>query len=295
MLLGALFFANVALGQSLSVVRKPDSNFWVQVVAPMSDPHTLQVSENLHLWVDGQNDVPEQYSFELDSGAATARFYRVIPTPPDAPPIRIMLLGDSMVADCCGWGPGMNGYFKANALVLNYAQPWTSTKVFLQSAEYDKMLLVQPNYVLMEYAYSDGGPDPDRYTSPQEFADNLRQIGHIIQGFNGVPVFLTLHADRQWDENGNLIPSDHSYNAITKQVAAELKAPLIDWYKITFDEFTKLGKDGCAFMIYDPGNLADGLHSSPAGAVYLSQLLSRYLPDELGPYMTGILDPPPKP
>jgi lysophospholipase L1-like esterase len=189
----------------------------------------------------------------------------------------------------------MPNYFKPNATVINYAQPWTSSKIFLQSEELDKMLLIKPDYVLMEFGYSDYTPDPDRGSTAQEFADNLRQIIQIVRGFNGTPILITLHADRQWDATGKLIPYENPYNAITRQIAAEQHTPLIDLYKLSVELFNKLGQSGCAFMTWDPSNPADGMHVSSLGAVYISQLVSKSLPDNLGPYLLGVLDPPPKP
>jgi lysophospholipase L1-like esterase len=293
-LLLTLFVAS-SFGQSLSIAKKPDNNYWIQASAPADVPSTLQASENLHLWVDINSAVPQDLSFQFNNTDVTTRFIRLTPTPPEPPPIRVVLLGDSMVAECCGWGQAMPGYFKPSATVLNYAQAWTSTKVFLQSEELDKMLLVKPNYVLMQFGYSDYGPDPDRHSTAQEFADNLRQIIQIVRGFNGIPILITLHADRQWDAAGNLIEWDSPFNTITRDVAAEQHTPIVDLYKLSVELFKKLGQSGCAFMTYNPGNPADGLHVSPLGAVYMSQLIAKALPDELGPYLLGVLDPPPKP
>jgi lysophospholipase L1-like esterase len=294
-IIGVVLMGSSNLGQSLSVSQKPDSSFWVQMSAPAGGPYTLQTTANLHLWIDKQNDVPDQASFLLDHSYASARYFRLVPTQPDPSPTRVMLLGDSMVAECCGWGLGMPTYFKPSATVLNYAQAWTSSKVFFTTAEYDKMLLVKPNYVLMQFCYSDIGADPDRSSTPEEFTSNLQTLVQTIRGWDGVPILITLHAARVWDANGNLIPTDHPYNTIIRQVSANLKTPLVDLYKITFELFSKLGKSGCAFMTYDPNNPEDGLHVSPAGAVYVAQVIAQYLPDALGPYMVGVLDPPPIP
>lgn len=296
LLISAVLLTDAVFGQSLSLIRSADSKYWVQASAPAGESYTLQCSENLHLWIDITNDVSTQYSAELGNGDFPTRFYRLKPTPPQPEPIRIVLIGDSMISDCCGWGQGMYGFFNANALILNYAQAWTSTKVFLQSAEYDKMLLVKPKYVLMQFAWTDGGiGDPDRSSNAQEFADNLRSLAQTIRGFGGTPIFIALHANRAWDSQGNLIPSEHGYNIINKQVAAEFNAPFIDLYHLTFDLFSKMGKDACAFMHWPSGEPDDGLHVSSLGAVYVSQLVVRALPDELGPYLTQVFEPLPKP
>src|SRR4051812_34821546 len=158
------------LGQSLSIIKKGESNYWIEASAPANNPYTLQASANLHLWADIQENIQEPYSFQFDTTDVSLRYFRLMPST-DAPPVVVLLLGDSMVADCCGWGGGIYGYFKPNATIVNYAMPWTSTKVFLQSAEWEKMLLIKPDYVIMEYGFMDGSTDPDRHTTAKEFED----------------------------------------------------------------------------------------------------------------------------
>ncbi len=152
------------------------------------------------------------------------------------------------------------------------------------------MMLIQPNYVLIQFAWSDGAS-----VSQDDFAANLRNIVQIIRGFNGIPVLITLHAARVWDAQGKLDPWEHPYNVQIRQVSAELNTPLIDLYQITRVLFTELGPTGAAFMHFDPFPPDDVMHVSPLGAVYVSRVLTHYLPDSLGPYLTGIFDPPPKP
>ena len=203
-----------------------------------------------------------------------------------------MLIGDSMTADCCGWGQGMYGYFKPNATVVNYAMAWSSTKAFLRSAEMDKMLVVEPDYVLIQYGFVDGGTDPDRSTTLDEFADNLRTIVKMVRGFNGVPILVTLHAARVWDDNGKVIPAWQDRNAVTRQVAAELQTPLIDLNQLSMELLNELGETGSDFMELWAG---DNMHLSPLGGQVVAQLVVNALPDNLGPYLTGIFDPPPIP
>jgi lysophospholipase L1-like esterase len=276
------------LGQSLSIIKKGESNYWIEASAPANNPYTLQASANLHLWVDIHENIQEPYSFQFDTAGVSLRYFRLMPST-DAPPVVVLLLGDSMVSDCCGWGGGIYGYFKPNATIVNYAMPYTSTKIFLQSAEWEKMLLIKPNYVLMQYGFIDGGTDPDRQTTAKEFEDNLRTIAEAVRGFDGIPVLITLHAIRKFDEAGKVKPYV-GYNPIVKQVAAEFNAPFIDFYQLTTDLFNELGPSGTAFMTYAPD---DTMHFSPLGARYVSRVIVNALPDSLGPYLTGIFDPQP--
>lgn len=290
-LICALLFAGSALGQTLTI-KKVNSNYLLQASASASTPLTLQASDNMHLWVDIQEDIGEQFSIPVDIGDSV-RFYRLTPVVEPAPPIKVVMIGDSMTADCCGWGQGMYQYFKPNATFVNYSEPWTSTKLFMQSAEMDKMQLLKPDYVLMQFAYSECCNNPDSSTTLDEFENNMRTLVQVVRGFNGVPILITLHAGRFWDSQGKLIPSRNPYDARTMKVAADLNTPLVDLYPITSNLLTQLGESGSAFMKWmDPD---DGLHSSPLGATYISHLFTHYLPDYFGPYLTGIFNPPPKP
>jgi len=187
----------------------------------------------------------------------------------------------------------MYGYFKPNATVVNYAQPADSTKVFLQqSDELAKMLLVQPNYVFIGFGWEDATGDPDRYTSPDEFGTNLVTICQIVQGFGGVPILVTMLFDRAFDDNGMVIPPNPAWNDAMKEVAAELQTPLIDLTQLTVDLCNQLGPSGSEFLNASP---TDALHLSSAGAVVVARLVVNAVPDVLGPYLTGIFDPPPVP
>jgi lysophospholipase L1-like esterase len=286
---------SAAFGQSLSITNKPGTNYWVEASGPLNNPYTLQASANLHLWVDVEENVQEPQSFQFNKTGDSHRYFRLNSAPP-VPPIIVMLLGDSLISDSSGWGAGIYGYFKPNVTVVNYAMPGTTMKLFLSSAERDGMLLVKPNYVLINYGAIDGMTNyPDTYTTPEEYKDNLRTTVQLIRGFNGVPIFVTVHAGRQWDENGKVIPLWQERNALKKEVAAELQVYLIDLYQITEELFNELGPSGTAFMHHEAGGPLDIMHLSPLGAQYVARLVVNELPDELGAYLTGILDPSPTP
>lgn len=287
-LLCLILSTNPAFGQSLAISKKPDATYWIEGNAPVENPGTLQISDNLHLWVDLQENIQQPYSVALDTNGVTERYFRLTPTVPAAPPIVVMLIGDSMSADCCGWGSGLRQYFKENVTFVNYAQPWTSSRTFFQSAEYDKMLLVKPNYLFMQFAYSEPGIPED------EYMNNLRTIIQLVRGWDGVPIMITLHAARLWDSQGVLVPSEHPYNALMKQVGVQTSTTVIDLYPITRKLFQELGPVRAEFMKW-AGDPEDGVHTSPLGAIWISRLLTHAFPDNFGPYLTGIFDPPPNP
>jgi len=292
-LICAALASSAGFGQSLSIIKSGESNYWIEASAPANNPQTLQASANLHLWADIHDPVQGQYSSPLGGMTVAQRYFRLVHSAPPAPPIVVMLLGDSTASDDAGWGGGMYGYFKPNATVVNYSQPADSTKEFLQqSDELAKMLLVQPNYVFVAFGWEDAVGDPDRYTTPEEFRTNLVTICQIVRGFEGVPILVTLLFYRTFDDNGMVIPPDPAWNDAMKEVAAELQTPLIDLTQLTVDLCNQLGPSGTEFMNASP---TDVLHLSPAGAVVVARLVVNAVPDALGPYLTGIFDPPPVP
>ena len=71
----------------------------------------LQASRNLHLWVDINDAVSGRVSNRVDNAWDAQRFFRLMPWTPPAPLSRIVLLGDSTVAELAsnnylvyGWG-----------------------------------------------------------------------------------------------------------------------------------------------------------------------------------------------
>jgi lysophospholipase L1-like esterase len=297
--MGAIVFPGASFGQLISIAKTSGNTYTVEAQARASDPQALQSSANLHLWVDLKEivqDVPFSYSFDVTNFSFPARFFRLKPSSPPAEPIIMMMLGDSMASECCGWGRSVPLFLKENVTWVNYAIPNYSTKIFLQSAEWDNMRLIKPNYVLIQYGWIDGAEDPTRGTTLAEFATNLRTIINATRGWNGIPILITLHAARLFDEQGKLIRTIPQYQRGTMiEVANELNVPLIDLWALSANLFDTLGPAGCQFMLYDPTHPEDVMHFSYTGSPWVAQVVVNQLPDSLAPYLTGIFEPQPRP
>jgi lysophospholipase L1-like esterase len=292
-----------AFGQSLSILGQNDRGLWIEAAAPPNSEYVLQESANLHLWVDINDAVSGQSSNRLDSTGVTQRFFRLKPWTPPAPPITVVLLGDSTVADFAsddsrfsGWGQGIYGYFKTNVQTINLAYPCYSTKTFLASDENARMLAIKPDFVLMQFGLIDAfgcdGSATDYATTLTEYRDNLNTIVQSIRGFNGTPILVTPPVLRLFDANGKVLPHLPDRCAVMKDVAAKFQIPLIDLNQLTTDLFNKLGQSGSAYISMYPSDYA---HYSQAGAQVIAGLVVNALPDSFGPYLIGIFNPPPKP
>ena len=303
LLLSIALFASTALGQSLSLVKKGAGELWIEAATPPGARYILQGSKNLHLWVDLQGEVQGQISFQFDNTGIKHRFFRLMPWTSPAPPIIIMLIGDSTVADFIsnngghnGWGQGIYGYFKPDARLVNLAMPDYSTKVFLASAEKDKMLVVKPDYVLVQFGLMDSMvvfSDPHG-TTLSEYTANLKMIVETIRGFNGIPILITPSTTRLFDHQGKLIlqPWVLDYCEVMKRVAAEKQTHLIDLNQLSTDLYNELGESGSAYIAW---NNIDWYHFSDLGAQVMAGLVVNALPARLGPYLEEtVLNPLPK-
>lgn len=219
--------AQQAAAQSLSIVKEGDTGLLIQASAPADERHVLQASKDLNRWLDLDDAVTGTVSTPVPTTRAAQCYFRLIPWVEPAP-IRVVLIGDSTVADqasnlgrFCGWGQGLYVYFKANAQVINLAYPGVSTKTFLYSDQKASMLAIKPDYVLIDLFYVDefNGP-PEITTTLEEFEENLRIIIEMIRGFGGTPILLTPQCLYVFNESGKTGPAYPKRIAVVEQLGA---------------------------------------------------------------------------
>lgn len=284
-------------GQGLSFAKKAEGSFALTAQAPAAAPHMLQASANLRLWVDLLEEAQVQVALDYRTANPSPRFFQWVPRPESVRPIRVVVIGDSTVSEfACGWGRAIFPFFNAHAQVVNYAYPWTSTRVFLQSEQREKMILIQPDYVIMEFGYVDANSlDPNQTTTLTQYADNLKDIAATVRSWNGVPILLTLHAPRAWDEQGRVIRAWADRSVVVRQVAKEIQAPLVDLHELSADLYERLGPAGSKFLESEC-IVNESMHFSLQGGQVISSLVVNALPPELGPYLsTEAFEPQPKP
>lgn len=292
-------FADSALGQSLFIIRNGENKFWIEAGAPPDTRYRLQTSGDLQDWVNINDEVSGQFSYRFDSAGVTKRFFRLTPWAPPDPPITLVLIGDSTVADfvsndgrSAGWGEGIHGYFKPNVRVVNLGQPRQSTKVFLDSAEKAKLLVIKPDFVLVQFGRFDAFGDPPSVTTLQEYADNLKTIVQTVRGFNGTPILITPVVPRIFDEKGKVLPALEDRSAAVKDVAAGSQTDLIDLNQLSLDLFNQLGDSASFYISWSD---KDPYHFSLEGAEVIAGLVVNALPDSLRTRLVAKIKPPPEP
>src|SRR3954466_643685 len=143
-------------------------------------------------------------------GAATFIFTAGNAVPNDAqsnpPAIRIVLVGDSTVAEQSGWGPGFRRLAKEGVEVVNVAANGRSSKSFIDEGLWSKALAAKGQYYLIQFGHNDEpGKGVERETDPKttfrmyvtRYVDEARAIG-------AKPILVTSLVRRIFNPDGTI-------------------------------------------------------------------------------------------
>ena len=151
----------------------------------------------------------------------------------------VFLAGDSTMAHKknnerpeTGWGEKLIYFLDTSRVkVENHAKNGRSTKSFIEEGRWDSLLnKVSPgDYVFIQFGHNDESPKKvGRYTTPDQYRDNLRKFVVETREKNGNPILLTPVSRRSFDDEGVLYNSHGQYPNYVREVAAELNVPLLD-------------------------------------------------------------------
>src|SRR5687768_4757833 len=126
--------------------------------------------------------------------------------------LTIYLIGDSTMADKSvraypetGWGTPFRHFFDSTVRVENHAKNGRSTKGFREENLWQPVLAkLQPgDYVFIQFGHNDESPEKiGRYTTPQQFKNNLLQYVEETRKKKATPLLLTPVARRSFDSSG---------------------------------------------------------------------------------------------
>src|SRR5262245_31759964 len=123
-----------------------------------------------------------------------------------APVVRIVLVGDSTVAEDSGWGPGFRRLATNEAEVVNIAANGRSSKSFIDEGLWNKALAAHGQYYLIQFGHNDEpGKGPERETDPRttyrtfmaRYVDESRAIG-------ATPILVTSLVRRIYNADGTI-------------------------------------------------------------------------------------------
>ncbi len=160
-------------------------------------------------------------------------------------PIRIVLVGDSTVAEQSGWGPGFRRLAKDGVEIINLAANGRSSKSFIDEGLWSKALDAHGRYYLIQFGHNDEpGKGPERETDPKttyrafmaRYVDESRAIG-------ATPILITSLVRRIYNGDGTIKTSQTPYVEAVRTLAAEKHVPLIDLHAISLADAENAGDD----------------------------------------------------
>lgn len=290
LLLSLALLTGLCFAQTLSVVRVGRNEARVDAVPSAGSGYALLESRDLWEWSDVVGHVLDRASWQVDLTEGSTRFFRLIQWSEPPPPIILALIGDSTIREYqeewnfSGWGGGIPAYLRPEAQVVNLGWPCTSTKAFLPSEQKARMMLIKPDFVVIQFGLIDltGCPDRDLTTTLQQYADNLKTIVELVRSFNGVPILVTPVAPRIFGTDGRVFPMMDKYSAAMRQAAEELQADFVDLHQSSLSLFNELGDSGSTYITAGK----DLYHFSVKGAEVVAGLVIKELPESLRPYIT---------
>lgn len=193
--------------------------------------------------------------------------------------LRVVLVGDSTVADKSGWGNAFIKLLKHDAEGINAARGGQSTKSFLDSGNWQKALALKPDWVLIQFGHNDQpGKGPNRETDPNTtYRENLVRYVDEARAAGAKPVLVTSMVRRVFATDKKHLRVDlEPYVAAMKAVAEEKKVPLVDLHARSKELIEKLGPDGVKDIEPEgktPGS-HDGTHLNEHGGEIIAPLVA---------------------
>lgn len=211
--------------------------------------------------------------------------------------MKILLAGDSTVADCptyeypmSGWGAQLAPRTYTWAAVHNFAKGGASTESFRDEGLWDRLLAEagDGDLVLIQFGHND--QKKPHLAARTGYAANLRTMVAEVRALGGLPVLCTSVERRHFlagpSSDAALEASLEDYPEVVREIGLELGVPVIDLNAWTRGLYLRLGLDGskalfCHFEpgthAYWPGGLTDNTHFSQHGAALVAEHVARQL------------------
>jgi pectinesterase len=214
-----------------------------------------------------------------DSIIVLALVMAVLPSKQDRG-MRIVLVGDSTVAEESGWGPGLRHQARESAEVVNFAANGRSSKSFIGEGLWTEALAARGQYYLIQFGHNDEpGKGPERETDPKttyrafmaRYVDESRSIG-------AKPVLVTSLVRRIFNPDGTIKTTQTPYVEAVRALAAEKHVPLVDLFAISLADAENAGDDVWADLSpRDDKGQVDRTHLNAKGSDVVGRMVAEAL------------------
>jgi pectinesterase len=199
---------------------------------------------------------------------------------PQTPVVRVVLVGDSTVAEESGWGPGFRRLAASGLEVVNIAANGRSSKSFIDEGLWAKALAARGQYYLIQFGHNDEpGKGPERETDPQttyrafltRYVDESRAIG-------ATPVLVTSLVRRIFNPDGTIKTTQTPYVEAVRALAAEKRVPLVDLHAVSLADAEHTGDDVWADLSpRDDKGQIDRTHLNVKGSDVVARMVAEAL------------------
>ncbi len=224
-----------------------------------------------------------------------------------AQPTTLFLIGDSTCANKRldkenperGWGQLFQALVDSTLKVENHAVNGRSTKSFRDEGRWQIVCdrLSEGDYVFIQFGHNDQKiSDTTRYSSPEQYAENLRRYVRESRAKGARPILLTPIVRRKW-RDGELQPTHTDYSEQVRRIAHQEQVPWIDMEALTYEWVRRLGDEASKryYMwveqgvcpLYPDGKI-DDTHLNVRGAHVVARMVAqelRTLTPELAPHL----------
>lgn len=238
--------------------------------------------------------LPRAFLTTLFALCCTGLLLAAEPTPAAAHQLRVVLVGDSTVAEKSGWGTAFIKLLAPDVECTNAARGGQSSKSFLDGGNWKKALELKPDWVLIQFGHNDQpGKGPNRETDPDTtYRANLLRYVDEARAAGAKPVLVTSLVRRTFQPDKQHLRVDlEPYVASMKKVAEEKQVPLVDLHARSKELVEKLGLEGVKPMEPEgktPGS-RDGTHLNERGGEMIAPLVAdelRKVAPELAAHLT---------
>lgn len=206
--------------------------------------------------------------------------------------INVFMAGDSTMSikqveafPETGWGMPFSIFFDESVTVINRAKNGRSTRTFISEGLWESITseLKEGDYVVIQFGHNDQSKKKvDRYTSPEQYTENLMNFITQVRAKKAHPLLMTPVTRRYFDEAGNIKQTHPIYSDLVRDVAAKTKVDFIDMDSVTREYFQAMGDENSRLRYMQleanvhpnyPKGVDDNTHFNELGAREVAQLV----------------------
>jgi pectinesterase len=194
-----------------------------------------------------------------------------------APPVRIVLVGDSTVTDDSGWGSGFRQHVKESVEVVNLAANGRSSKSFIDEGRWKQALEKRGQYYLIQFGHNDEpGKGPERETDPETtYRTNMAKYVDEARAIGAKPILITSLVRRLYNADGTIRTSQTAYVEAVRALAREKQVPLVDLHQISMADAEHAGDDVWADLSpRDDKGQVDRTHLNAKGSEVVGRMVA---------------------